>query len=136
MKSVSRGDTKKVCLLFNSLLPPVKSEKGERERRERGRREREKCLSLLKNNSLFLSLFLFSSFSFFLRYVLAVDSFFFSSLLHFYSWVKSSVGLLSLFPSFSGGDRTNTSVRLSLSLLRRERFGKRPLNPTISPNNA
>ena len=133
MRSVSRGDTKKVCLLFNSLLPPVKSEKGERERRERGRREREKCLSLLKN-TLFLSLFLFSSFSFFLRYVLAVDSFFFSSLLHFYSWVKSSVGLLSLFPLLVFGGRSDKHIRSSLSLSSKKRaFWKTPTKPDDLP---
>ena len=100
------------------------------------RKEREKggkmSLFSLKKHSLSLSLFLFSSFSFFLRYVLAVDSFFFSSLLHFYSWVKSSVGLLSLFPSFSGGDRTNTSVRLSLSSKKRA-FWKTPTKPDDLP---
>ena len=133
MRSVSRGDTKKVCLLFNSLLPPVKSEKGERERRERERREREKCLSLLKN-TLFLSLFLFSSFSFFLRYVLAVDSFFFSSLLHFYSWVKSSVGLLSLFPLLVFGGRSDKHIRSSLSLSSKKRaFWKTPTKPDDLP---
>ena len=32
MRSVSRGDTKNVCLLFNSLLPPGKSKRKEREK--------------------------------------------------------------------------------------------------------
>ena len=50
---------------------------------------------------------------------------FFSSLLHFFSLGEIKVcGLLSLFPLFLLGRSENTSVCLSLSLLRRERFGK------------
>ena len=76
----------------------------------------------LKKHSLSLSLslslqklFLFLSL---IYYVLAVDSFFFSSLfVHFFSyWVRSSVGLLSLFFPFLGRSETTSSVCLSLSL--------------------
>ena len=102
------------------------------------RKEREKggkmSLFSLKKHSLSLSLFLFSSFSFFLRYVLAVDSFFFSSLLHFYSWVKSSVGLLSLFPLLVFGGRSDKHIRSSLSLSSKKRaFWKTPTKPDDLP---
>ena len=83
-------------------------------------------LSLKKQLSFSLSLsfqlFLFlSSICFGCRFV------FFSSLLHFFSLGEIKVcGLLSLFPLFLLGRSENTSVclSLSLSLLRRERFGK------------
>ena len=120
---MSRGDkTKNVRLLFNSLLS-LRSQRKERENKE------EKCLSFLKKNIVSFSLSFSSAVFLFLWYVLqAVDSFFFSSLLHFFlflGWTQS-VGLLSLFPLFSGRSETTSSVclSLSLSLLRRERFGK------------
>ena len=92
------------------------------------RKEREKggkmSLFSLKKHSLSLSLFLFSSFSFFLRYVLAVDSFFFPLFCTSFRWVKSKCVVFSLFfPCFCWGDR-KTHPFVSLSLLRRERFGK------------
>ena len=82
------------------------------------RKEREKggkmSLFSLKKHSLSLSLFLFLSS---ICFVLAVDSFFFSSLfVHFFSyWVRSSVGLLSLFFPFLGRSET-TSSKVCLSL--------------------
>ena len=96
--------------------------------RGRQRKEREKggkmSLFSLKKHSLSLSLFLFSSFSFFLRYVLAVDSFFFPLFCTSFRWVKSKCVVFSLFsPCFCWGDR-KTHPFVSLSLLRRERFGK------------
>ena len=116
---MSRGDTKNVCLLFNSLLPPGKSEKGERERR--------KNVSLFskKTLSFSLSLFLFSSFSFFLRYVLAVDSFFFPLFCTSFRRVKSKRwSSLSFSLVFVGEIGNHIRLSLSLSLLRRARFGK------------
>ena len=80
----------------------------------------------LKKHSLSLSLFLFLSS---ICFVLAVDSFFSSSLfVHFFSyWVRSRVLVFSLsfFPSW--GDRKPHHpkfVSLSLSLTKRARFGK------------
>lgn len=116
MRSVSRGDTKNVCLLFNSLLPP-KSEKGERERRKNVSLFSKKTLSFSLSLSLQLFLFL-SSICFGCRFV------FFSSLLHFFSLGEIKVLVFSLFfPCFCWGDR-KTHPFVSLSLLRRERFGK------------
>ena len=72
--------------------------------------------------SLSLQLFLFLSS---ICYVLAVDSFFFSSLLHFFSLGENQalVFSLSFFPS--GGDRKpHHPLSLSLSLTKSARFGK------------
>ena len=113
MRSVSRGDTKNVCLLFNSLLPP-KSEKGERERRKNVSLFSKKTLSFSLSLSLQLFLFL-SSICFGCRFV------FFSSLLHFFSLGEIKVLVFSLFfPCFCWGDRkTHPFVSLSLSLKKR-----------------
>lgn len=90
-------------------------------------------LSLKKQLSFSLSLsfqlFLFlSSICFGCRFV------FFSSLLHFYSWVKSSVGLLSLFPLLVFGGRSDKHIRSSLSLSSKKRaFWKTPTKPDDLP---
>ena len=134
MRSVSRGDTKNVCLLFNSLLPP------KRERKEREKGGKMSLFSLKKHSlslslSLSLPLFLFLSS---IYYVLAVDSFFFSSLfVHFFSyWVRSSsVGLLSLFFPFLGRSETTSSVCLSLSLLRSARVLENPISLSDAPRH-
>jgi len=89
----------------------------------------------LKKHSLSLQkLFLFLSS---ICYVLAVDSFFFSSLfVHFFSyWVRSSVGLLSLFFPFKGRSETTSSVCLSLSLLRRARVLENPISLSNAPQD-
>jgi hypothetical protein len=90
--------------------------------------------------SLSLSLFLFkSSFSFFLRYIMFWLSirFFFSSLfVHFFSyWVRSSVGLLSLFFPFKGRSETTSSVCLSLSLSYEERVLENPISLSNTPRH-
>ena len=117
MRSVSRGDTKNVCLLFNSLLPPGKS----RERRER---KEEKCLSfLLKKHSLSLSLFS-SALSlssdmlcFGCRFVFFFLSF--RALLFVLGENQALVFSLSFFPS--RGDRKPHHPFVSLSLSYEER---------------
>ena len=104
-----------VCFSIRSSL------RSQRKEREKGGKM---SLFSLKKHSLSLSLFLFSSFSFFLRYVLAVDSFFFPLFCTSFRWVKSKCVVFSLFfPCFCWGDR-KTHPFVSLSLLRRERFGK------------
>ena len=133
MRSVSRGDTKNVCLLFNSLLPPGKSKRKEREKGGKmSLFSLKKTLSFSLSLSLQLFLFLSS-----ICYVLAVDSFFFSSLfVHFFSyWVRSSVGLLSLFFPFKGRSETTSSVCLSLSLLRRARVLENPISLSNAPQD-
>ena len=138
MRSVSRGDTKNVCLLFNSLLPPVKSEKE----REKGEREKERegkmsLFSLKKQLSFSLSFFSALSLSFFdILFWLSIR-FFFPLFCTSFRWVRiKRWSSLSLFPSFSGGDRTNTSVRLSLSLSKKRAFWKTPTKPDDLPEQA
>ena len=107
------------------------------------RKEREKggkmSLFSLKKHSLSLSLSLQKLFLFLssICYVLAVDSFFFSSLfVHFFSyWVRSSVGLLSLFFPFKGRSETTSSVCLSLSLLRSARVLENPISLSNAPQD-
>ena len=110
---MSRGDTKNVCLLFNSLLPP-KSEKGERERRKNVSLFSKKTLSFSLSLSLQLFLFL-SSICFGCRFV------FFPLFCTSFRWVKSKCVVFSLFfPCFCWGDRkTHPFVSLSLSLKKR-----------------
>ena len=105
---MSRGDTKNVCLLFNSLLPP-KSEKGERERRKNVSLFSKKTLSFSLSLSLQLFLFL-SSICFGCRFV------FFSSLLHFFSWWVKSKRWSSLSFSLVFVGEIGNHIRLSLSL--------------------
>ena len=91
----------------------------------------------LKKHSLSLSLFLFLSS---ICFVLAVDSFFSSSLfVHFFSyWVRSRVLVFSLsfFPSW--GDRKPHHpkfVSLSLSLLRSARVLENPISLSNAPQD-
>ena len=117
IRSVSRGDTKNVCLLFNSLLPP-KSEKGERERRKNVSLFSKKTLSFSLSLSLQLFLFL-SSICFGCRFVF----FFFSFALLFVGEIKRWSSL-SFSLVFVGEIGNHIRLSLSLSLLRRARFGK------------
>lgn len=132
MRSVSRGDTKNVCLLFNSLLPPGKSEKGERERRKNVSLFSKKTLSFSLSLSLQLFLFL-SSICFGCRFVF----FFLSFTLLFQRWVRdqecwSSLSLFSL-----PGEIGNHIIRvsLSLSLLRRARVLENPISLSNTPRH-
>ena len=111
------------------------------------RKEREKggkmSLFALKKHSLSLSLSLFlfkSSFSFFLRCIimfwLSIRFFFSSLFVHFFShWVRSRVGLLSLFFPFKEGDRKphHPFVSLSLSLTKRARVLENPISLSNTP---
>ena len=117
MRSVSRGDTKNVCLLFNSLLPPGKTEKGERERRKNVSLFSKKTLSFsLSLSSKALSLSFFDILCFGCRFVFFFLSF--RALLFVLGEIKS-VGLLSLFFPFKGRSETTSKVCLSLSLTKR-----------------
>ena len=129
MRSVSRGDTKNVCLLFNSLLPPGKSKRKEREKG--GKMSLFSLKKTLSFSSKALSLSFFDMLCFGCRFV------FFSSLfVHFFSyWVRSSVGLLSLFFPFKGRSETTSSVCLSLSLLRRARVLENPISLSNTPQD-
>ena len=88
----------------------------------------------LKKHSLSLSLFLFLSS---ICFVLAVDSFFSSSLfVHFFSyWVRSRVLVFSLsfFPSW--GDRKPHHPFVSLSLLRSARVLENPISLSNTPQD-
>ena len=135
MRSVSRGDTKNVCLLFNSLLPPGKTEKGERERRKNVSLFSKKTLSFsLSLSSKALSLSFFDILCFGCRFV------FFSSLfVHFFSyWVRdqecwSSLSLFSLV--FVGEIGKHIRLSLSLSLLRRARVLENPISLSNTPRH-
>ena len=123
---MSRGDTKNVCLLFNSLLPPGKTEKGERERR--------KNVSLFSKKTLSFSLSLSLSFFDMLCFG-SVDSFFFSSLCTSFPTLgeRSSVLVFSLSFFPSRGDRKphHPFVSLSLSLTKRAFWKTRSPSRTL-----
>ena len=121
MRSVSRGDTKNVCLLFNSLLPP-KSKKGERERRKNVSLFSKKTLSFsLSLSSKALSLSFFDILCFGCRFVFFFLSF--RALLFVVGEIKrwSSLSLFSLQGEIGNHIQ---SLSLSLSLTKRARFGK------------
>ena len=115
MRSVSRGDTKNVCLLFNSLLPPGKSKRKEREKG--GKMSLFSLKKTLSFSSKALSLSFFDMLCFGCRFV------FFSSLfVHFFSyWVRSRVLVFSLSFFPSRGDRKPHHPFVSLSLSYEER---------------
>jgi len=122
MRSVSRGDTKNVCLLFNSLLPPGKSKRKEREKGGKmSLFSLKKTLSFSLSFSSALSLSFFDMLCFGCRFVFFFLSF--RALLFVLGEIKrwSSLSLFSL-----QGEIGNHIIRLSLSLslTKSARFGK------------
>ena len=114
---MSRGDTKNVCLLFNSLLPPGKTEKGERERRKNVSLFSKKTLSFsLSLSSKALSLSFFDILCFGCRFVFFFLSF--RALLFVVGEIKrwSSLSLFSLQGEIGNHIQ---SLSLSLSLTKR-----------------
>ena len=111
-----------VCFSTRSSL------RSQRER-EKGEREEKKCLSFLFKKTLLLSLSFQELFLFLSRYVLAVDSFFFPSLLDFFSVKSNVLVFLSLFPLL--GRSENTSVCLSSLSLKKSASWKTPTKPDL-----
>ena len=118
MRSVSRGDTKNVCLLFNSLLPPGKTEKGERERRKNVSLFSKKTLSFsLSLSSKALSLSFFDMLCFGCRFVFFFLSF--RALLFVLGEIIKRWSSLSLFSLPGEIGNHIQSLSLSLSLTKR-----------------
>ena len=131
MRSVSRGDTKNVCLLFNSLLPPGKTEKGERERRKNVSLFSKKTLSFsLSLSSKALSLSFFDILCFGCRFVFFFLSF--RALLFVVGEIKrwSSLSLFSL-----QGEIGNHIQSLSLSLSYEARVLENPISLSNAPQD-
>ena len=118
MRSVSRGDTKNVCLLFNSLLPPGKSKRKEREKGGKmSLFSLKKTLSFSLSFSSALSLSFFDMLCFGCRFVFFFLSF--RALLFVLGENQALVFSLSFFPS--RGDRKPHHPFVSLSLSYEER---------------